>query len=98
MRSEGQGAACLPTSCHLQCCGLISEAAGFEVLRPVRREAGASVCVVAGKGGGRGGVGRVSRGLLHQPGQLEPDRSMLTYVHSLNLSLCSFELSGGWGR
>lgn len=52
------------------------------------------VCVLRGGGGGRKRGKRESRGLLHQLGQLEPDRSMLTDVHSLNLSLCSFELSG----
>lgn len=39
----GPGLPDSPTSCWLRCHGFISEAAGFEALSPVRREAGASM-------------------------------------------------------
>lgn len=66
MLTGARGCLTPPTSCHLRCSSLISEAAGFEVLSPVRREAGAPV-----------GAGGSHEAFLRQLGQLGPGRQAL---------------------
>lgn len=81
---RGRGCLTPSTSCHLGSCGLISEAAGFETLGPVRREARASV----GAGGGH-------EAFLHQLGQLGLGRPCADLCpDSLNLSLCCKKAEG----
>ena len=60
-----------PTSCPLRCCGLISEAVGFEALSPLRREAGAKV-----------GAGGSHEALLRQRGSQDQAGPVLTFVHA----------------